>query len=94
MKVWDRAGIDLPTPGSAVKHTSVARHVTEKTMWHAIYSHVLTGTKPSHAVVAHLFDFMYTHSGAVTKRDIININEHRSEHNLVTSELRKCLHKN
>ena len=29
MKVWDRAGIELPTPGSAVRLASVARHVTD-----------------------------------------------------------------
>ena len=28
-KVWDRAGIKLATPGSAVRHVSVARHVTD-----------------------------------------------------------------
>ena len=28
MKVWDRAGIELVIPGSAVRLTSVARHVT------------------------------------------------------------------
>ena len=28
-KVWDRAGIELATPGSAVKLVSVARYVTE-----------------------------------------------------------------
>ena len=28
-KVWDRAGIELATPGSAVRHASVARHVTD-----------------------------------------------------------------
>ena len=27
-KVWDRAGIELATPGSAVRLASVARHVT------------------------------------------------------------------
>ena len=27
-KVWYRAGIELATPGSAVRHASVARHVT------------------------------------------------------------------
>ena len=27
-KVWDRAGIKLATPGSAVRLASVARHVT------------------------------------------------------------------
>ena len=28
-KVWDRAGFELATPGSAVRHTSVARQVTD-----------------------------------------------------------------
>ena len=28
-KVWDRTGIKLATPGSAVRHASVARHVTD-----------------------------------------------------------------
>ena len=28
-KVWDRAGIELATPGSAVRHASVARHFTD-----------------------------------------------------------------
>ena len=28
-KVWDRAGIELETPGIAVRHASVARHVTD-----------------------------------------------------------------
>ena len=28
MKVWDRAGIELATPVSPVRHASVARHVT------------------------------------------------------------------
>ena len=28
MKLWDRAGITLVIPGSAVRHTSVARHVS------------------------------------------------------------------
>ena len=28
-KVWDRAGIELATPGSAVRLASVARHVTD-----------------------------------------------------------------
>ena len=27
-KVWDRVGIELATPGSAARHTSVVRHVT------------------------------------------------------------------
>ena len=27
-KVWDRAGIELATPGTAVRHTSVVRHAT------------------------------------------------------------------
>ena len=29
-KVWYRAGIELATPGSAVRHASVARHVTDQ----------------------------------------------------------------
>ena len=29
MKVWDPAGIELATPGSAVRYASVARHVTD-----------------------------------------------------------------
>ena len=29
MKVWDRTGIELATPGYAVRHASVARHVTD-----------------------------------------------------------------
>ena len=29
MKVWDRAGIKLTTPGSAVRHASVDRPVTD-----------------------------------------------------------------
>ena len=28
-KVWDRTEIELATPGSAVRHASVARHVTD-----------------------------------------------------------------
>ena len=31
MKVWDRAWIELATPGSAVRLASVARHVTDCT---------------------------------------------------------------
>ena len=30
-KVWDRAGIKLATPGSAVRLASVARHITDCT---------------------------------------------------------------
>ena len=29
MKVWDQARIELETPGSAVRHISAARHVTD-----------------------------------------------------------------
>ena len=29
MKVWDWAGIELATPGSAVRHASVDRHVID-----------------------------------------------------------------
>ena len=32
-KVWDRAGIELATPGSAVRLASVARHITDCAMW-------------------------------------------------------------
>ena len=32
-KVWDGAGIELDTPGSAVRHASAVRHVTECAMW-------------------------------------------------------------
>ena len=32
-KVWDRAGIELATPGIAVRHASVARHVTDCATW-------------------------------------------------------------
>ena len=28
-KVWDQTGIELATPGSAVRHASVARHITD-----------------------------------------------------------------
>ena len=35
-KVWDRAGIELATPGSAVRHASVARHVTDCAMRHDV----------------------------------------------------------
>ena len=29
-KVWDRAGIELAAPGSAVRLASVAKHVTDR----------------------------------------------------------------
>ena len=32
-KVWYRAGIELATPGSAVRHAFVARHVTDCATW-------------------------------------------------------------
>ena len=35
-KVWDRTVIELVTPGSAVRHASVARHVTDCTTWPGI----------------------------------------------------------
>ena len=28
-KVWDRSGIELATPGSAVRYISAVRHVTD-----------------------------------------------------------------
>ena len=50
-KVWDRAGIELTTPGSAVRLTSVARHVIisatgpvetiGETMSHLSYAHTI-----------------------------------------------------
>ena len=33
MKVWDRSGIKLITPGSVVRHVSAARHITNCAMW-------------------------------------------------------------
>ena len=39
MKVWDRAGIELATPGSAVSHTSVTSHVTDCAMRPGIISY-------------------------------------------------------
>ena len=41
-KVWDRAGIELATPGSAVRHASVARHVTDCTTRPGISRYGLT----------------------------------------------------
>ena len=41
MKVWDRAGIELATPGSAVRFPSVARHVTDCTMRPVLLQFVL-----------------------------------------------------
>ena len=47
-KVWYRAGVELATPGSAVRHASVARHVTDCAMrpgssrlWDCTIFHVL-----------------------------------------------------
>ena len=37
-KVWDRAGIELATPGIAVGHASGARHVTDCATWPGICS--------------------------------------------------------
>ena len=45
-KVWDRAGIELVTPGSAVRLVSVARHVTDCEMC-LMLDHFLSG-KSSH----------------------------------------------
>ena len=39
-KVWDHAGTELPTPGSAVKHESVARHVIDCAMHPRICKHL------------------------------------------------------
>ena len=43
MKVWDRVGIELATPGSAVRLASVARHVTD------------CATRPGYRQIWHLF---------------------------------------
>ena len=42
-KVWDWAGIKLTTPGSAVRHASVARHITDCAKWpgDVCFSHLL-----------------------------------------------------
>ena len=32
-KVWDQTGIELLTPGSAARHISEARHVTDCATW-------------------------------------------------------------
>ena len=29
MKIWDWAGIEIATPGSAVRHVSAARHIMD-----------------------------------------------------------------
>ena len=39
-KVWDRAGIKLAAPGSAVRFPSFARHVTDCAMWPGIFDQV------------------------------------------------------
>ena len=35
-KAWDRAGIELATPGSVVRLASVARHATDCATWPGI----------------------------------------------------------
>ena len=45
MKVWYRAGIELATPGSAVRLSSVARHVTDcatQPSLHRFYCNLMT----------------------------------------------------
>ena len=39
MKVWEQGGIELGTPGSAVRLAYVARHTTDCAMWPGIYKH-------------------------------------------------------
>ena len=46
-KIWDRARIELATPGSAVRLASVARHVTDSArrpvhieLMHSVTSHI------------------------------------------------------
>ena len=41
MKVWERAGIKLATPGSVVRRASVARHITECAMWSGLFALML-----------------------------------------------------
>ena len=60
-------------------------------MSHAINSHVLTSTNPCinmpiHVVNTRLCVFMYKHSGAITKSDVIISNLHSRKHNFVTSK--------
>ena len=50
-KVWDRAGIELATPRSAVRHASVARHVTDCAMQPGVVSVVVTITEAAVEVV-------------------------------------------
>ena len=44
MKVWDRAGIKLATPESAVRLISVARHVTDCATLHGVNSGIILKT--------------------------------------------------
>ena len=44
-KVWDRTGIELATPGSAVRHASVARHVTDCATRPAVETEAATTTE-------------------------------------------------
>ena len=44
-KVWDLAGIELGTPGSAVRLASVARHVTDCDMQPGVYGLIKTKQK-------------------------------------------------
>ena len=37
-KVWGQAGIELTTPGSAIRHVSAVRQVTDCAMWSCTYS--------------------------------------------------------
>ena len=38
MKVWDMAGTELATPGSAVRQVSTVRHVTDCATWPGLYN--------------------------------------------------------
>ena len=51
-KVWDRTWIELATPGSAVRHASVARHVTD------------CATRPGFFVVVFFFDWEWGRNSA------------------------------
>ena len=55
-KVWDRTGIELATPWSAVRHTSVARHVTDCATRPGII-HILCSQKRRSLILAKLFNY-------------------------------------
>ena len=54
MKVWNRAGVELETPGSAVRHASVVRHLST-----ALRNPVRSGprSKPFDKLIAEMKEF-------------------------------------